>query len=614
MTHYRSNLRDVEFNLLEVLQRGRVLGRGPYVDLDTDTARHLLAEAERLASTELAASLVESDRHPPTFDPRLATARLPESFARSYRAYMDAGWWRLDIPEELGGTACPPSLRWAIAELALGANPAVYMYGMGPGFATVLFRFGTDQQRRMARHMVERRWGATMVLTEPDAGSDVGAARTAAVPQPDGSWHLTGVKRFITSGEHDLTENIVHFVLARPQGAPPGTKGLSLFVVPKYLFDLETGDLLERNGVYATNVEQKMGLKASTTCELRFGEDAPAKGWLLGDAHDGIAQMFFVITHARMLVGVKAMATLSSGYLNAVQFARTRVQGRDLTRITDRTAPRVTIINHPEIRRSLMLQKGYAEGMRALVLYAAAVQDDVVAAELLGTTPDPEAAARAELLLPLVKGYCSEKSYEQLSQSLQIFGGSGYLQDYPIEQYLRDSKIDSLYEGTTAIQGQDYFFRKIVKDYGGAFGALVSEIRDFAKSEAGSEDLATERELLAQGVDDLQGILAAMAQRLGSLDPSAGGDPRELYRVGQNTTRLLLCSGDLVVAWLLLRQAETALLKIDSAHSLEDRAFYEGKIGAARFFAANVLPPLAAQRAIAECSDNEVMEVSEEAF
>ena len=284
---------------------------------------------------------------------------------------------------ELGGTAVPPSLRWALAELVLGSNPAVHMFASGHAFAKVLYLLGTEDQKRLAEQMVEHHWGSTMVLTEPDAGSDVGAGRAKAVQQPDGTWHITGVKRFITSGEADIFDNIVHLVLARPEGHGPGTKGLSLFVVPKFHVDLETGALGERNGVFVTNVEHKMGLKVSTTCELRFGEmdGIPAVGTLLGDVHDGIAQMFHIIEAARMMVGTKAIATLSTGYLNALEYAKTRVQGADLTRQTDKAAPRVTITHHPDVRRSLMTQKAYAEGLRALVLYTASQQDAVAVAQ-----------------------------------------------------------------------------------------------------------------------------------------------------------------------------------------------------------------------------------------
>ncbi len=328
MGHYKSNLRDIEFTLFEVLGRQKVLGTGPYAEVDEETARSILAEVERLATGELAASLLESDRTPPVYDPATHSVTMPASFKKSYQAYMDAEWWRMDLPEELGGTVVPPSLRWAVAELILGSNPAVHMYASGMAFAHVIWGLGTAEQRKVAERMVDGRWGATMVLTEPDAGSDVGAGRTKAVQQADGTWHIEGVKRFITSAEHDMSENIVHLVLARPEGAGPGTKGLSLFIVPKIHFDWETGELGARNGVYVTNVEHKMGLKASTTCEITFGEQEPAVGWLVGEVHDGIAQMFRIIEFARMMVGTKAIATLSTGYLNALDYAKTRRAGR----------------------------------------------------------------------------------------------------------------------------------------------------------------------------------------------------------------------------------------------------------------------------------------------
>ncbi|MGH3989582.1 MAG: acyl-CoA dehydrogenase family protein, partial [Pseudonocardiaceae bacterium] len=521
MGHYKSNLRDIEFNLFEVFGRGEVLGAGPYAEVDEDTARSILDEVNRLATGVLAESLLDSDREPPVFDPATHSVTMPEGFKKSFQAYMDAEWWRLDIPAELGGTVCPPSLRWAVAELVLGSNPAVHMYACGPSFGHVIYRLGTDDQRKVARQIVENRWGASMVLTEPDAGSDVGAGRTRAVPQDDGTWHLEGVKRFITSAEHDMADNIVHLVLARPEGAGPGTKGLSLFIVPKVHFDWDTGELGARNGVYTTNIEHKMGLKASTTCELTFGEREPAVGWLVGEAHDGIAQMFKVIEFARMMVGTKAIATLSTGYLNALDYAKTRVQGPDLTQMTDKSAPRVTITHHPDVRRSLMLQKAYAEGMRALVLYTATVQDEVAVAEAAGEEDAAHdlAVRLNDLLLPIVKGFGSEKSYELLgSQSLQTFGGSGYLQDYPVEQYIRDAKIDTLYEGTTAIQGMDLFFRKIVRDKGQALTKLLTDIQEFAKGDEGNGALRTERDLLARGLEDVQGIVGTM---VGALTASA---------------------------------------------------------------------------------------------
>jgi alkylation response protein AidB-like acyl-CoA dehydrogenase len=625
MSHYKHNLRDLEFALFQWLRRDQVLGRGEYAELDTETAREMLAEVARLAVEDLAPSLLSSDRTPPVFDPQTHTAVLPEEFKRSYRAYLSGEWWRTDVPVELGGTAVPPSLRWALAELVLGSNPSVHLFASGHAFAKVLWLLGTEDQKQLAKHMVDHHWGSTMVLTEPDAGSDVGAGRAKAVQQPDGTWHITGVKRFITSGEADIFDNIVHLVLARPEGHGPGTKGLSLFVVPKFHVDPATGALGERNGVFVTNVEHKMGLKVSTTCEVRFGEvdRLPAVGTLLGDVHDGIAQMFHIIEAARMMVGTKAIATLSTGYLNALEFAKTRVQGADLTRQTDKAAPRVTITHHPDVRRSLMTQKSYAEGLRALVLYTASQQDAVAAAEAAGET-DEVAERINDLLLPIVKGVGSERSWVLLgTESLQTFGGSGFLQDYPLEQYVRDAKIDTLYEGTTAIQGMDFFFRKIVKDRGQALSHLAAQIEEFAKAGGGDGRLAVERELLGKALEDVQGIVGYLVGQMVASDPRAeGGEITNIYKVGQNTSRLLLAAGDLVIGWLLLQQAEIAQTTLDDETggadggqlSPADRAFYQGKVAAARFFTRQMLPKLAAERAIAEATDNALMDLPEDAF
>ncbi len=623
MSHYLSNLRDIEFNLFEVLGRDEILGTGPFAEIDAATAREILAEVDRLSREDLAASYEDNDRNPPVFDPATGEAPLPDSFKKSYRAWMDAEYWRLQINEDLGGTPAPSSLVWALGEMVLGSNAPVWMYAAGPAFAGVVHRAGNERDQRIAQLIVEREWGTTMVLTEPDAGSDVGAGRAKATANDDGSWNIEGVKRFITSGESDLQENIMHLTLARPVGVEgaggPGTKGLSLFLVPKYHFDHETGELTgERNGVYVTNVEHKMGIKVSNTCELTFGDAGigggePAKGWLLGEVHDGIAQMFQVIENARMMVGTKAIATLSTGYLNALEYAKQRVQGADLTQSGDKTAPRVTITHHPDVRRSLMVQKSFAEAMRALVLYTASWQDRIQVMEHAGESGDDYKLAHAvnDLLLPIVKGYGSERSWVLLgTESLQTFGGSGFLQEYPLEQYVRDAKIDTLYEGTTAIQGQDFFFRKIVKDQGAALGHLAAEIQAFVDSEAGNGRLKSERALLATALDDANALVGHMINDL----MSAQDEIRNVYKVGLNTTRLLMVLGDVVCGWLLLRQAEVALEKLGGEPSAKDQAFYEGKVAAAQFFAQTNLPRLTAERAIAEATTLDLMDLDESAF
>jgi len=607
MGHYKSNLRDIEFNLFEVLDRQELLGTGPYPEMDEETARSILDEVNRLATGPVAESFADADRNPPVFDPQTGSVRMPDGFKKSFAAFMDAEWYRLDLPAEIGGIGAPRSLAWSVAELILGANPAVWMYSGGPNFAQVLWAVGTPEQREFALTAIERKWGSTMVLTEPEAGSDVGAGRTRAIEQPDGTWHIEGVKRFITSAEHDMAENIFHLVLARPEGAGPGTKGLSMFLVPKYLVGPD-GELGERNGVYVTGVEHKMGLKASTTCELTFGGERPAVGTLVGGVHDGIRQMFLIIEHARMMVGTKAIATLSTGYLNALEYARQRVQGADLTQLADKTAPRVTIIHHPDVRRMLMMQKAYAEGMRALVLYTATWQDRNQIAKAGGRT-DELAVRVNDLLLPVVKGVGSERAYELLTLSLQTFGGSGFIQDFPVEQYIRDAKIDSLYEGTTAIQGMDLFFRKILRDEGVALRSLLGEIRQFAASEAGNGRLKTERAALATAADDVEGIVTAMSgYALASLE-----QPAEVYRAGLNTTRLLMALGDLIIGWLLARQADVAHAALDAGAG-RDEAFYQGKVATARFFAETVLPRLAVERDIAETTSLDLMDLPEEAF
>ncbi|MDR7280134.1 acyl-CoA dehydrogenase [Catenuloplanes atrovinosus] len=618
MSHYKSNLRDLEFNLFEVFGADRSFGVAPYAEFDVDTVRDILSEMRRLAEEDLGASYTDADRNPPVFDPATHTAPLPESFKKSYRAWMAAEFWRLDLPEALGGTPAPRAVWWAIAEMVLGSNAPLWMYSSGASFAHIAHVEGTEEQKRWAELFIEKQWGSTMVLTEPDAGSDVGAGRARAIPQPDGSWHIEGVKRFITSGEHDLSDNIIHYVLARPVGVEgvggPGTKGLSLFIVPKFHFDPETGELGERNGVYATNVEHKMGIKVSNTCELTFGEHGtPAKGWLLGDVHQGIRQMFLIIEYARMMVGTKAIATLSSGYLNALEYAKGRVQGADLLRQADKTAPRVEIIKHPDVRRSLMLQKAYAEGLRALVLYTATWQDTVAKAEASG---DVEAAAIGkkvnDLLLPLVKGVGSERAYELLgAESLQTFGGSGFLQDYPLEQYVRDSKIDTLYEGTTAIQSLDLIFRKIVRDNGQALMRVAGEIQAFIESEGGNGRLKEERAQLGKSLGELQAMLGAIT---GWLAAAQGGKPEELYKVGLHSRRVLLALGDVVVGWLLQRQAEVALGALAGEVSAADKAFYEGKVAAARFFAHEVLPRVGADRRVVQGATLDLMQVDEDQF
>ena len=608
MSHYKANLRDIEFCLFDLLGAEKILGTSVFSELDRETTMGMLDEMKRLTENDLAASFVDGDRIGTDFNKATGDVKLPESFKKSYKSYIDGEWWRVDTPVPLGGTKIPASVRWSIAEMVLGSNPSIHIYASGYAFAHVAFLLGTEEQKHFAKLMVDRHWGATMQLTEPDAGSDVGAGRSKAVQQSDGTWHVTGTKRYITSGDADIFENIMHFVLARREGGGPGTKGLSLFLVPKFMFDHKTGDLGKRNGVYVTGVEHKMGLNVSATCEVNLGEKEPAVGYLLGDVHEGIAQMFKIIEFARMMVGTKAIATLSAGYQQALAYAKTRVQGGDMKVMNDKASPRVTIIKHPDVRRSLMVQKSYSEGMRALVLYTASIQDEIELAREAGNEERlKDMEALNNLLLPVVKGYGSEKSWTLLgTESLQTFGGAGFTQDWPLEQYVRDAKIDTLYEGTTAIQGLDFFFRKVVKDGGRSLGLLGKEIQTFAESGGVHAD---EKAALSKALGDLNGIIGVLVGHA----MASQEKPDEIYKVGLSTSRALMCVGDVIISWLLLRQADIAAAKL-AAGAGKDTDFYTGKVASAKFFVATVLPHITADRKIVEGTDASIMEIPESAF
>ncbi|MFL5348595.1 MAG: acyl-CoA dehydrogenase [Hyalangium sp.] len=599
--HYKPNLRDISFNLFEFLDIGKTsLGKGPFGDMDETAARQTLETLEQVLLKEVAPSFAESDHHPPVWENGKVT--LPPLLKRAIATYYDSGMPELELPTHMGGLGAPPSLCWGAFELLVGASAPVAFYTLGTLVSRVIDRLGTEaQKRRFLPYINEKRWIGAMVLTEPDAGSDVGAARTKARHVGNGLWELEGVKRFITNAEHDASENIIHMVLARPEGAGPGTKGLSLFIVPK-LWVEEGGKLGEHNNVVCTKLEKKMGIKGSVTCELTFGDGKPTRGLLLGEVHEGMRQMFHIIEQARMAVGMKSMATLSTAYLNALDFAKERKQGADLLAGRDKAAPRVNIIRHPDVRRMLMMQKAHAEGMRALCLFTASIQDQV---EIKGGHRALDAAeldALNDLLLPLVKGYCSEKAYELLALSLQCFGGSGYLADYPIEQYIRDQKIDTLYEGTTHIQALDLILRKMARDGGATIQGLLSQVRQTAESELGGKELEAERAALGKALTDLETMLGALMGKLGE----------SLYHVGMQGNRVLMSVAEVIIGWLLVRHAAVALERTKANPG--DKAFYAGKLASARWYCREVLPQLSHAARMVEQSALDLMEVPEEAF
>lgn len=599
--HYRANLRDTFFNLFEVLEiQSSVLGKGPYESMDEATARASIEGFLEVVQTHFAPCFASGDRETATFDGQ-GNVKLPSGYVKALEAHYGGGWNKLELPEHLGGYGAPPTVQWAAFELMAGGNAAICFYVLGNFMVKIIDAHGTpSQKRRYVQNMLEGHWGGTMVLTEPAAGSDVGAATAKATHVAGDEYLLEGVKRFITNGDFDHPKNIVHMVLARPEGAGPGTKGLSLFIVPKYWVE-EDGSLGARNGAMVTKVEHKMGLKGSSTCELTLGDGVPCRGLLLGEVHQGIAQMFHVIEYARMAVGTKSMATLSTAYLNALEYTRVRKQGPDLAHAQDKTAPRVEIIRHPDVRRMLMTQKAFAEGLRSMILWTANVQDRV---ELAGGHGKAEAVALEALndfMLPLIKGYGSEKVYDLLAVSLQCFGGSGYCEDYPIEQYCRDQKIDSLYEGTTHIQALDLFFRKIGRDRGQTLQALLGQIK--ATMDGLPGDLGAEKAALGAALADTQGIIGAMLGKLG----------QSVYHVGLQGNRILFALAELVIGWRLVVGAQVALGKVVGAAG-EEKAFYRGKLATARWYAKNVLPGIGLARKLIEASDLDLMELPDDSW
>ncbi|MBK8469143.1 MAG: acyl-CoA dehydrogenase [Actinomycetales bacterium] len=611
MSHYRSDRKHAQFLLFDVLGADKTFGMPPYDDFDPDTAAEILEQVEAFAMDRLADSFPSADLHPVRLDPVRHTVALPHDLRDALAAHVASDWLRLDLPADISGIHVPASLRWAATEFILGANPAVAMCSqLIPQVVTLLHRQGTPEQQRLAELILERNWTVTMVLTEPDAGSDVGIGRTKATQAEDGSWHLSGTKRFITWAEHDAAENIIHCVLARPQGVDgaggPGTKGLSLFIVPSQLFDPQTGEILGRNGVVAANLEHKMGIVGTPTCELVFGNREPAVGTLLGDKHEGIRQMFEIITYVRMMVGLKTVAALSTGHLNARDYARSRKQGRELVSLTGGRGGRelVEIVDHPDIRRSLLTQKACAEGGRALVLYTATMIDRFEAAAALGQR-DEVATERHRMMLPIVKTWCAENGWRVLGQeSLQVFGGSGYLRDYPLEQYVRDTKIDSIYEGTTGIQSLDLFERRLIRNDGSAVRLLLDDIQHTAEAMTGGP-LADEARLLADALDAFTSLLELTTDR-------ADQTPR-LAALG--LTRLLLAMGDLVVGWLLLRAAVAASERQQDRGLLRTAdADLAGSIAAGRWFARQTFPHLTAELVSARLLDDEPLRLPDDSL
>lgn len=599
--HYKSNLRDIFFNLFNFLDIKNTILKGNSIFTQQEAViKDILITFDEFCAKKIAPSFKEGDNVSLRLDID-GNVFLPDGIKKAINAFYDGDWHLIDVSEHIGGFNFPKSVYWSFFEILSGSNPPVALYTFGSYGSEIIESLGTESQKnRFSRNMIERKWAASMALTEPDSGSDLGTIQTKAFHVRNDIWKIEGIKRFITNGDFDAAENIIHFVLARPSGAGDGTNGLSLFIVPKYWVNT-SGEIEEKNGVLCKKLEKKMGIKASATCELSFGENREAFGFLLGNIHNGMRQVFHLIERARMAVGVKSMSVLSSAYLNSLEYCKTRVQGVDLLNIGNKKAKKVTIINHPDIRRMLMFQKAYSEGMRALCLYCAFIQDE------LSIRYSPQNKSLAELLLPLIKGYNSEKTYEVLSLSLQCYGGSGYISDYPIEQYIRDQKIDSLYEGTTHIQALDLIFRKIIKNNGATLQILFQQIREMLHIRLANDILFEEYDLMNEALENAEQILLLMIDKIGE----------SIHYIGLYGNKILFSMAELIIAWLMLRQSEVAIqqLALLPVNNLNlDKNFYEGKISSAKFFCREALPNLFLTKLAIKKSNLYLMELSSEAF
>ncbi len=606
INRYKADLREFRFVLFELLKFEDVLGKAPYAGWGRDEVDMVIEGIDRFAREVTGPLNASGDAE----GCRVVAGevKVPSGFKAAWEALYEGGWKSLCVSEEWGGQAAPYAMHALTEECLCGSNAAFSMYpGLAYGAAEVIHSYGTkDQQKRYLPKMFGGTWGGTMCLTEPQAGSDVGAAKTSAKKLPDGAYAIQGTKIFISGGDHDMVENIVHLVLARIEGAAPGTKGLSLFIVPKRKVNAD-GTTDGPNDVTVGSIEHKMGINASATCVLNFGESGTCVGELVGTVeHVGIQQMFKMMNGARINVALQGLGVASSAYLNALDYAKERKQGSHVSKWKDPTAPRVPIIQHPDVRRMLLDMKARVEGIRALI-YKLALHHDRAAA--VGGTDDKQAAyhrGQVDVLTPIVKSYSSDQAFRICETAIQTFGGAGFLKDHPVEQYCRDAKIFSIYEGTNHIQAMDLVGRKLGQDGGANFRAFLGDIGAFVQGNAQHPTLGQDVQALGKAAE----TLGATAMQFMTWFSSG-----KMEMVPLAANRFLEMMAETAVGWQLLesaRVAEEASAKLADGHP--DRAFYAGKRAAAQYYARNVLPEVTAKAKIISREDKSPIEISDEAF
>lgn len=597
MAQLIADRRDIDFVLHEQLDVGALSKYDAFADFNKKTVDMIVSEARNLAVKEILPLQKISDSGCEFKD---GSVSVPEEFHRAYAMYRDGEWLAMNDDPEWGGQGMPHSVSKAANEYFYGACNSFMLYQMlTHGAAKLVENFGTDEQKAQClKNMLSGKWSGTMLLTEPEAGSDVGALTTTARKNGDGTYHITGNKIFISAGEHDMVENIIHPVLARIEGAPAGTRGISLFLVPKYRINAD-GSLGEFNNVVCTGIEEKMGLHGNSTCSLSLGESGPSIGTLLGEENRGMAAMFLMMNEARQMVGLQGLANASAAYTYAVNYARERIQTKALD--DPPGAPPAAIIRHPDVRRQLLTMKAYVDGMRSLVYYSGLCFDRMAVAE------SPEEREKysdlIEILTPIVKGYITDRAFDVCSHGIQVYGGYGFIEEYPIAQLLRDSKIFQIYEGTNGIQSMDLLGRKVGMKKGAPFMDFLGEIRstvESARQVPGLEALAERMSATLDRYAEVTASLAATARSEKVLNAYAFSFP------------FLEATGDLVMGWMLLWRAAVAAPKIGKKK--KDDAFYDGQIQTARFFINSILPITLGKLNAIEAADGAAVEIADAGF
>ncbi|WP_373499782.1 acyl-CoA dehydrogenase [Desulfococcus sp.] len=601
MAQVVADRRDVDFVLHEQLRVEELSGHPLFAEFTRKTVDLIVSEARSLAVKEMMPALKSGDEEGCTFDGGRVT--VPESFHRIYDLFREGGWIAMCDDPGWGGQGMPATVSLAVKNYFHGANfPFVLTILLAHGAGKLVERFGTDRQKALfLKKMYAGEWGGTMLLTEPEAGSDVGALTTTAVRNDDGTYTLTGNKIFISSGEQDLTENIIHPVLARIEGAPAGTAGISLFLVPKIRVN-DDGSLGEPNDLVCTGIEEKMGIHGSPTCSMSLGARGRCLGTLLGEENKGMRAMFVMMNEARLDVGMQALGCASASFLNALNYARERVQGRHI-QATGKDAPGVPIIQHPDVRRMLLGMKAVTEGCRSLLFYIGLLEDRI----RVGGDEAENARRQGiiDVLIPIAKGYVTDRAFEVCSQGVQIYGGYGYTREYPQEQYLRDCKITHIYEGTNSIQAMDLLGRKLALNHGRAFGDLLSEIRKTVEN-------ARRFDALAGLAGETERATARLEETARHIALAARSD--RMMTAYAHAYAFMEVTGDVVMAWMLLWRAAVAAENLEKGARKKDEAFYEGQIAGARFFIRTVLPVSVGKMDVIQGCDGIAVDISDDAF